>query len=299
MEKRQKCSNEEHKEAILYCQQCKIFMCNKCLNNHKELFKNHQLNNLDKNNDIFIDLCKKPGNEKKMEFFCKGHNELCCVCCISKLDNKGYGQHKDCDVCQIENIKEEKKNKLNENIKNLQDLTNSLINNIDELKLMFEKINKNKEELKLYVQKIFTKLRNALNEREDELLLSIDNKFNDNFGKENIIEESIKLPNKIKKNLEKEKISENDWNDVNKLSSLINYCINIEMDIKSINDLNDNIKNSQKFNDNEINFTPENESIDKFIQSIKSFGDIAITQLKKKEIPPEDDEDDLGLGELF
>ena len=39
---------------------------------------------------------------------------------------------------------------------------------------MFEKINNKKEELKLYVQKIFTKLRTALNEREDELLLSID-----------------------------------------------------------------------------------------------------------------------------
>ena len=286
MEKRQKCSNEEHKDAIIYCQQCKIFMCNKCLNNHKELFKkNHELNNLEKNNDLFIELCKKPDHEKKMEFFCKGHNELCCVCCISKLDNKGYGQHKDCDICQIESIKEEKKNK------NLQDLTNSLNNNIDELKLMFEKINKKKEELKLYVQKIFTKLRTALNEREDELLLAIDNKFNDNFCKENIIEESIKLPNKIKKNLEKEKISENDWNDANKLSSLINYCINIEMDIKSINDLNDNIKNSQKFNDNEIKFTPENESIDKFIQSIKSFGDIAITQLKKEEKPLEEEDE--------
>ena len=71
------------------------------------------------------------------------------------------------------------------------------------------------------------------------------------------------------------------------------------MDIKSINDLNDNIKNSQKFNDNEINFTPENESIDKFIQSIKSFGDIAITQLKKKEIPPKDNKDDIDLGGLF
>ena len=71
------------------------------------------------------------------------------------------------------------------------------------------------------------------------------------------------------------------------------------MDIKNINDLNDNIKNCQKFNHYEIKFTPENESIDKFIQSIKSFGDIAITQLKKKEIPPEDDEDDIDLGGLF
>ena len=157
----------------------------------------------------------------------------------------------------------------------------------------------------LYVQKIFTKLRTALNEREDELLLAIDNKFNDNFCKENIIEESIKLPNKIQKNLEKGKISENDWNDVNKLSSLINQCISIEMDIKSINSLNDNIKNSQKFCDYEIKFTPENESIDKFIQSIKSFGDIIIIQLKKEvkkeEVKPTgEEEDDMeGFGDIF
>ena len=285
MENSQKCSIKAHKEidAIVYCEQCKIFMCNKCLIHHKELFENHQLNNLDKNNDIFIDLCKKAGHEKKMEFFCKGHNELCCVCCISKLDNKGYGQHKDCDICQIENIKEEKKNKLNENIKNLQDLTNNLIKNIDELKLMFEKINKNKEELKLYVQKIFTQIRSALNEREDELLLNIDKKFDDNFCKENIIEESIKLPNKIKKNLEKGKISENDWNDANKLSSLINYCINIGMDIKNINNINDNIKNCHRFNYYLIKFSPENESIDTFIKSIKAFGNIELNEEKDED----------------
>ena len=151
MEKSQKCSIKVHKEinAILYCERCQIFMCNKCLNYHKELFDNHKLINLDNNNEIFIDLCKKVGHEKKYEFFCKNHNELCCGLCISKLEDKGYGQHKDCDICSIENIKEEKKNKLNENIKNLQDLTNNLIKNIDELKLMFEKINKNKEEFKL------------------------------------------------------------------------------------------------------------------------------------------------------
>ena len=219
----------------------------------------------------------------------KNHNELCCGLCISKLEDKGYGQHKDCDICSIENIKEEKKNKLNENIENLQDLTNSLINNIDELKLMFEKINKNKEELKSYVQNIFNKLRNALNERENELLLTIDNKFNDNFCKENIIEETVKLPIKIKKNLEKGEIPENDWNDANKLSSLINYCINIEMDIKNINDLKDSVSKCQKFNDYEIKFTPENESIDKLIQSIKSFGDIELNEGIEEEKQPIED----------
>ena len=62
MEQKRKCSIKAHKDldVIKYCEQCKIFMCNKCLNHHKELFENHQLINLDKNNnEIFIDLCKK------------------------------------------------------------------------------------------------------------------------------------------------------------------------------------------------------------------------------------------------
>ena len=170
MEENKKCSFKTHKEsnAISFCEQCKIFMCNKCLNHHKELFENHQQYNIDKNNnDIFIDICKEKGHEKKLEFFCKVHNELCCGLCISKLNEKGYGQHKDCDVCSIENIKDEKKNKLNENIKYLQDLSNNLENTINELKTIFENINKSKEELKLYFQKIFTKIRSAINERED------------------------------------------------------------------------------------------------------------------------------------
>ena len=37
-------------EAIIYCQECKIFMCNKCEKNHLELFKNnHHIYKLDKN----------------------------------------------------------------------------------------------------------------------------------------------------------------------------------------------------------------------------------------------------------
>ena len=141
MEKRQKCSIKAHKEidAILYCEQCKIFMCNNCLIHHKELLENHQLINLDENNDIFIDLCKKVGHEKKFEFFCKNHNELCCLCCITKLEDKGYGQHKDCDICSIENIKEEKKNKLNENIKILEKISVNIKQSLDSLKIIYEK----------------------------------------------------------------------------------------------------------------------------------------------------------------
>ena len=279
MDSNKKCSYSAHKEldAISFCEQCKIFMCSKCLNYHNGLFENHQQYNIDKNNDdIFIDICKENGHEKKLEFFCKNHNELCCGLCISKLNENGYGQHKDCDVCSIKDIKEEKKNKLNENIKYLQDLSNNLENTINELKTIFENINKSKEELKLYVQKVFTKIRSTINEREDELLLEIDNKYNENFCKEDIIEESIKLPNKIKKSLEKGKLSDDDWNNNNKLSSLINDCINIENNIKNINYINDNIKNSNNFKNIKINFSPENESINEFIQSIKKFGKINV-----------------------
>ena len=45
---------------------------------------------------------------------------------------------------------------------------------------------------------LFTKLRTAINDREDELLVDIDKKFNELFINENIIKESEKLPIKIK-----------------------------------------------------------------------------------------------------
>ena len=48
------------------------------------------------------------------------------------------------------------------------------------------------------------------------------------------------------------------------------------MDIKNINNINDNIKNCNRFNYYLIKFSPENESIDTFIKSIKEFGNIEI-----------------------
>ena len=98
---------------------------------------------------------------------------------------KGYGQHKDCNVCFIENIKEEKKKKLNENIEHLENLSNVLLEkSINELKAIFEKIDKSKEEIKLKIQNVFTKIRSALNEREDELLLEVDNQYNEKYCNE-------------------------------------------------------------------------------------------------------------------
>ena len=70
---------------------------------------------------------------------------------------------------------------------------------------MLEKIIKNKEELKLNIQNTFTKIRNALNNRENELLLEVDKNFNELYCDEKILEQCEKLINKIKLSLEKSK----------------------------------------------------------------------------------------------
>ena len=94
------------------------------------------------------------------------------------------GKHHDCEVYNIEDIKDEKINKLKENMKCLEQLSNSFGESINKLKEIFNKINENKEELKLKIQKIFTKIRNEINNREDEFLLEIDNQFDKEFFKE-------------------------------------------------------------------------------------------------------------------
>ena len=277
MENNNKCSFKTHKEsdAISYCQDCKIFMCNKCLNHHKELFENHRQQDLGKDtNEIFIDVCKEINHPLKLQYFCKNHNKLCCAACISKLEGEGNGQHKDCNICFIKNIIKVKKNKLNENIKYLEDLSNNLENLLNELKILFDKINKRKEELKLKIQNTFTRIRNALNKREDDLLLEVDDIYNGIYYNEEIIRESEKLPNKIKTSLEKGKLINKEWDDKNKMSSIINDCINIEDNIKNIELINNNIKKCKSNSNIKIEFFLEEENIDNFIQIIKAFGKI-------------------------
>ena len=285
MEKK-KCCFKKHEEidANYYCDKCKIYMCNKCENFHSDLFQNHHSNNLDKETkEIFTGFCK----EKKhieLKYYCKNHNVLCCAACISKIKDNEYGQHKDCDVCKIDEIKNEKKNKLKDNIKLLENLSNTLEESINELKKIFEKINENKEKIKLKIQNIFTKIRNTLNESEDILLLEVDKQFNILFFNEDIIKEGEKLPNKIKLSLEKGKKIENEWNDDNKLNSLINDCINIENNIKDINIINESLNKNNSI-DLKLNFYPDDEDINTFLDTIKSFGSIKYNKFSFKNCP--------------
>ena len=274
MENENKCSLEEHKEikAIKYCPECGIFMCNKCDNFHSSLFKKHHPNLLNNEEEIFTGICKEK-NHYKLKYYCKNHNKLCCGLCIAKLSEDGEGQHKNCEVCYIEKIKDEKKNKLKENIKYLGDLQNILNESIQTLKTIFDEIEKDKENLKIKVQNIFTKIRNQLNDREIQILLEIDNLFITNYFDENVIKKCEKLPKKIKLSLEKGKLIDKQW-DNNNLYSNINDCINIENNIKNINIINEIINKCDIKNKIEFNFSPKETQLKEFMKSIGTFGKI-------------------------
>ena len=276
------CSLPEHQKikAIYYCHECKIYMCNKCEKIHSGLCVLHHQYKLDIDiSEIFTNFCKEENHSSKLEYFCKTHNQLCCSSCIVKIKKKGNGQHTDCDVCIIEDIKNLKKNKLKENIKILENLSNSF--SVNDLNTIFEKINENKEKLKSKIQKIFTKIRNIINEREDELLLKVDEKFDNLFFKGKKIKDIEKLSNNIKIILERGKAidNENEWDDDNKLSLLINDCINIENNIEYINLINTNLNEINSKNINKIKFDPENEEeINNFVNLIKKFGNIDVNE---------------------
>ena len=143
MENRKKCSNKKHSEAnaIAYCHECDIYLCNKCKNHHIELFESHQNYDLNNNNqEIFSGICKELNHKNKLEYYCKNHNILCCAACLCKIKGKGNGQHHDCNVCLIEEIKEEKKSKLKENIKYLEESSKNIEESIKKMKEIYEKI---------------------------------------------------------------------------------------------------------------------------------------------------------------
>ena len=279
-----KCSLEDHKEidAIYFCQECKISMCKKCEKDHTRLLKNHHMFSLDQDiNEVFTGLCTKPNHSLKLEYFCKSHNQLCCAACIAKVKNKWNGQHKDCEIYYILKIKNKVKKNMDKNMKKLEELYKNVEPNIKDLKDISEKISESKEQLKGKIQKIFTKLRNELNNREDKLYEEIDKKYNELFFCEDLIKESEKLPNLLKTTLEKGKINKNDWDNEDILPKLFNDNIKFENVMKNIDDIYDKIKVFYSTKDTKIDFSLTDDEIDKnWLNKIKRFGGISVLDEK-------------------
>ena len=284
--KTKNCSNKLHEnvEAIIYCQKCDIYMCNKCKQMHSDLFQSHQLYPLDKDkNAIFTEFftvfCKDSNHNVELEYYCKTHNLLCCAKCISKIKTKNNGKHGNCEVCEIDDIKKEKKEKLNENIKILEELSVNLKKSVEEMKNMFENMNKDKENAIINIQKIFTQLRNKINKKEDEIIAQIKNKFDKLYFKEDFLKTSTKLPNKVNKLLEQGKLVNKEWKE-EKIISSINNCIQIEQSIKKINTIKEKIK---KINNKKI-FVKfcKNEDKEEIENNIEDFGNIIYKKYKYK-----------------
>ena len=282
-----KCSNNKHSDidAINFCPECNLYLCNKCTNTHSDFFGAHNIFNLNKKiEEIFTGKCKEFNHKLNLEYYCKNHNKLVCAACISKIKDQSNGQHSDCNVCSLNEIKEEKKGKLNDNINYLKEFSKTVENSIKELKKIFVKLNDNKDKLKKEIANIFTKIRSALNDRETDLLLEVDTFFDEKYFKEDLIKQGEKTPNRIKIILDKEKSLNEGWNDKNKLVQNINESINIENNIKNIKDMGEIIK---KYNSEVINvcFFPKENEISKILEKIKKFGEINDGKYEFKFIP--------------
>jgi len=299
-----KCSSKEHEniDAIYYCPKCEIYMCNKCENFHSKLCQKHQTFKI--NNDIkeiFTGFCKEKDHYSILDYFCKTHNTLCCAECIIKIKRNGKGQHSNCQVYNIEDIINEKKNKLKENIsfleKNLKEQDNNSLVEV------VEKINKNKEEVKLIIQKIFTKIRNTLNNREDELLLEIEKIYQNLTYNENIVKESENLSKTINISLQKGKTMLDQWNNNDKninLKNIINDCIILENNIKKINEIKINIEKVKSNCNINIEFIPKDEKeIKNFIEKFNNFGKIQFIYNNMEKGPNNiEDNDEIKKSEI-
>ena len=277
MEKQVKCFSKKHEEsdAVIYCQNCRIYMCNKCKKLHSDLFENHILFSLDKDiSNIFTGFCKEQNHNCELEYLCTTHNILCCSKCVSSFKNNGYGKHGDCEVEVIEDIKKDKKDNLNKNLKSLEELNTNIKSQIEELNKIYDKIVEDKEAVKLKIQKIYTQLRNMINEQEDKLLFEIDRKFKKIYFKEKFVKQCAELPKKIKNTLIEGNAINKEW-DEKKLNYLINGCINIENNIETINQMNKAI-NNHKLNKIKVKFVEDEEKVIEFSKILKTTGNIFI-----------------------
>ena len=81
MKKCSKIGQQEINENV-FCYECKIYMWNKWEKSHSDLFQNLHTNKIIKEintEDIFIGICNEENHVKELLYFCKYHNQLCCV----------------------------------------------------------------------------------------------------------------------------------------------------------------------------------------------------------------------------
>ena len=272
-----KCYYNEHSEqtATNYCFKCNKFLCETCSTSHFDANPKHNLFSVEKDLNLnFTGFCKE-GHPNKLDYYCSTHNNLCCAACLCKINDKGDGQHTECNVCYIGDIKEEKKSKLIDNLKLLKKFSLNIKKMLKDIGNIFERTNPIKEDIIKTIQNIFDNLRNLLDQREKELLDEVDDLYSQNFFDEKFIKESTKFQTKIKYNLDKGKNVLDNWEEGEKngkLNFLINDSINIEKSINELQNVKDKI-NSLNIK-SKLQFCTQDGDMEEISEKIKNLGKV-------------------------
>ena len=237
-------------------------------------------------NETLPEFCQEENHHSnKLEYFCKNHNMLCCVACISKIRSKGNGQHSECKIYNVEDILPKKIKRFKENINNLEMLLKRHQQLLKEIEINFREFN-NKKDLKQKIKNIFKRIRDKIDEREENLLIEVDFLFDDL-----LFNEKAKINNIyeiIKSTLKKSEIIAYELNNNNKnYITLINNCINFENTIIQIDkDLNkmDNNANINEYIFQEF-YPEENHLLNNYLEKIEKFGFIYSNNFQFKECP--------------
>lgn len=102
-----KCSLEKHsnKPAKVFCQDCKILMCEECNEAHLDICKIHHYQQIDKST---TDKYKNAKLISEINFFCKSHNRLCNTKCNTKPKNDINVQEFNCEILLLNDMKKKK-----------------------------------------------------------------------------------------------------------------------------------------------------------------------------------------------
>lgn len=279
-----KCYTKSHanKKAIKFCLNCNKYLCELCLASHAKCDRKHELYSIDNELNLsFKGTCQENNHPNNLDYYCSTHNNLCCAACLCKIKDKGDGQHTECKACSIEEIKEEKREKLNNNINILKDLAQNFKKKLKEVRKIYDKTNNQKEGTRTNIKNTFDELINILTLRKKELLKELDDIYEKNIFSDDFIKTYEKLPSKINYYIKKGKSVNEKWEEDEKrgkLNIIINDCINIEKHVEKYQLINDRLQSlSTRVT---FQFCIEGIDIKAFTEKLKNLGKIIFNDYK-------------------
>ena len=122
---------------------------------------------------------------------------------------------------------------------------------------------------------MFTKIRNEINKREDQLLIKVEKVYEKYFFNKNLNKYIDKVTNQINLSINRGRIllDESNNNETTNLINLINECVAIENNINDIEILKNNYKKYEQNKSKKIDLKFKEDEIN-FLMNIKNLGNI-------------------------